>query len=118
MRKSLVAAAALSAMSLPLAGCADNGVFGPQGALGSGGRVYNPGPDQISDDTVIYRDAQGNYYCRRENGTTGTLVGAGAGALLGNLIAPGGSKTVGALIGGAAGAAAGRAIDRTDLACQ
>jgi outer membrane lipoprotein SlyB len=40
-----------------------------------------------------------------------------AGALLGDAIAPGGSKTVGAIIGGGAGALLGRAIDR-DVKCR
>jgi outer membrane lipoprotein SlyB len=116
MRTSFATLALLSATAMPLAGCA--GANG--GLLSSGDRVYNPRVvDQgVRDGDVIYRDAQGNYYCKRENGTTGTLVGAGIGGVLGNLIAPGGSKTVGTLLGAAGGAVAGRAIDRADLACK
>lgn len=55
----------------------------------------------------------GNYYGRRcSNGSTGTIIGAIAGGLLGSEIAGRGDRTVGAIIGGAAGALAGRAIDR------
>jgi hypothetical protein len=59
------------------------------------------------------------YYGRRcrDKGTTGTIVGAIAGGLLGKEIAEGGryrrgDGTTGAIIGGAVGALAGRAIDR------
>ncbi|HVJ00436.1 MAG TPA: glycine zipper 2TM domain-containing protein [Sphingomonas sp.] len=116
MRTSILTAALIVATAAPLGACAgDNG-----GLFSSGDRVYNP--DTVSqgarDGDRIYRDRDGNYYCKREDGTTGTLVGAGVGALLGNLIAPGGSKTIGTILGGAAGAVGGRAIDRSDLACK
>ncbi len=57
----------------------------------------------------------GNYYGRRcSNGSTGTIIGAIAGGLLGREIAGRGDRTVGAIIGGAAGALAGREIARGD----
>ena len=49
----------------------------------------------------------GNYYgnrCRRDSGSTGTILGAIAGGLLGREIAGRGDRTVGTIIGGAAGA--------------
>jgi len=66
----------------------------------------------------IYRGQNGRYYCRRNDGTTGLIVGAGVGALLGNQVRIGGSRTVSTIIGGAAGAAIGRAIDRGNLRCN
>ena len=57
----------------------------------------------------------GNYYgnrCRRDNGSTGTIIGAIAGGLLGREIAGRGDRTVGTIIGGAAGALIGREVDR------
>ncbi len=54
------------------------------------------------------------HYGRRCSGSTGTIVGAIAGGLLGREVAGRGDRTVGAIIGGAAGALAGRAIDRSD----
>ena len=52
----------------------------------------------------------------RDSGTTGTIIGAIAGGLLGKEVAEGrynrGDGTTGAIIGGAVGALAGRAIDR------
>ncbi len=50
--------------------------------------------------------------CRR-SGTTGTIVGAVAGGLLGRTIDTQGDRTLGTLIGGGAGALAGRAIERS-----
>jgi outer membrane lipoprotein SlyB len=52
------------------------------------------------------------YRCRRDNGSTGTIIGAIAGGLLGREIAGRGDRTVGTIIGGAAGALLGREIDR------
>ena len=51
------------------------------------------------------------YYCKRDNGTTGSY-GAGVGALAGREIAGSGDRTLGAILGGAVGALAGREIDR------
>ena len=72
----------------------------------------------IKRDDRIYRGQDGRYYCRRSNGTTGLIVGGAAGAVLGTIIAPGGSELVGALIGGAAGAAIGTSIDRGEIRCR
>lgn len=65
-----------------------------------------------------WRGNDGRYRCQRSNGTTGLLVGAGVGALLGNEIAGRGDKTLGAIVGGLGGAAAGRAIDRSRVSCR
>ena len=65
-----------------------------------------------------WRGNDGRYRCQRSNGTTGLLVGAGVGALLGNEIAGRGDKTLGAVVGGLGGAAAGRAIDRSRVNCR
>ena len=51
----------------------------------------------------IYRGSDNRYYCRRDDGTTGLIVGGITGGVLGNVIAPGGSKTLGAIIGAGAG---------------
>ncbi len=53
-----------------------------------------------------------NYYGRRCSGTTGTILGAVAGGLLGREVAGRGDRTTGAIIGGAAGALAGRAVNK------
>lgn len=56
----------------------------------------------------------GRTYCRRSDGTVGTIVGGVAGALLGSAI----GGTVGAVIGGAGGALGGREIQRSQSNCR
>lgn len=66
-----------------------------------------------------YRSYRGNdrrYYNNRRsdrcNDTGGTVVGAVAGGVLGNVVAGRGDRTLGTILGGAIGALAGREIDR------
>lgn len=67
---------------------------------------------------TIYRGRDGRYYCRRSNGTTGLVVGAAVGGLIGNRLAPGQSAVLGTLLGAGAGAVLGQAIDRGSLRCE
>lgn len=73
---------------------------------------------RLSRNERIYRGQNGQYYCRRNDGTTGLIVGGVAGGVLGNVIAPGGSGLLGTVLGAAAGAAAGRAIERDQVRCR
>lgn len=73
---------------------------------------------RLSRNDRIYRGYNGNYYCRRDDGTTGLIIGAGIGALLGNQVDIGGSRTLNTIIGGAAGAALGHAIDKGNVRCD
>lgn len=66
----------------------------------------------------IYRGNDGRYYCRRDDGTTGLIIGAGIGALLGNQVDIGGSRTLNTILGGAAGAAIGASIDKGNVRCD
>lgn len=75
-------------------------------------------PRRITRDSHVWRGDDGKYYCRRDNGTTGLLIGAGVGALAGHELAGRGDKTLGALLGAAVGGTIGRAIDRGDLQCR
>jgi Glycine zipper 2TM domain len=79
-------------------------------------RYYRDGsyyqPRSLAANERIYRGQNGQYYCRRPDGTTGLIIGGLAGGALGNLIAPGGSKTLGTIIGAVGGGIAGRALDR------
>lgn len=59
-----------------------------------------------------WRGKDGRTYCKKNNGTTGLVVGGVAGALLGRTIDTSGDRTIGTLGGAAAGALAGRAVDR------
>lgn len=79
-------------------------------------RYYRDGPNYqervLSNDDRVYRGNDGRYYCKRSDGTTGLIIGAAGGGILGNVIDGGRSRTVGTLIGGALGALAGKSIDQ------
>ena len=68
-----------------------------------------------------WRGRDGRTYCRKSDGTTGLIIGGIAGGALGNVIAPGDSKTLGTVLGAIGGAVAGRAIDKggdDDVRCR
>jgi outer membrane lipoprotein SlyB len=68
-------------------------------------------------DNRYYGRSNVRYHGRRCKGTTGTIVGGVAGALLGREITRdryrGRSGTTGAILGGAVGALAGRAVQKS-----
>lgn len=72
----------------------------------------------LSRNDRIYRGRDNRYYCRRNDGTTGLIIGAVGGGVLGNIIAPGGSKTLGSLLGGGVGAVIGNSIGRGNVTCR
>jgi hypothetical protein len=73
---------------------------------------------RLSRNDYIYRGSDNRYYCRRDDGTTGLIIGGIAGGVLGHIIAPGGAKTLGTIIGAGGGALLGRAIDDGDVVCR
>lgn len=79
-------------------------------------RYYRASPDSrervLTTDDRVYAGTDGRYYCKRNDGTTGLIVGGATGGILGNVIDGGHSRAVGTLLGGAVGALAGRAIDQ------
>ena len=87
-------------------------------------RYYRSGPNYqervLAADDRVYRGNDGRYYCKRNDGTTGLIVGAVGGGILGNVIDGGHSRAAGTLIGGALGAIAGKAIDQnnTQVRCR
>ncbi len=107
------------------------------GGPGYAGPGYGPGPraEERWDATHYYHDGNyqervmnrdervyygrdGRYYCKRPDGTAGLIVGGIAGGVLGNAIAPGGSKTLGTLLGAAGGAAVGNAVATDNTRCR
>jgi len=80
------------------------------------GRQYRE--RRLSRNDRIYRGNDGRYYCRRSDGTTGLIVGAVAGGLLGNAVSQGGSETLGTLIGAGIGAAIGSEVDKGNVRCR
>ncbi|UZK65943.1 glycine zipper 2TM domain-containing protein [Sphingomonas sp. M1-B02] len=59
-----------------------------------------------------WRGRDGKRYCRKPDGTTGLVVGAVGGALVGRTIDTRGDRTGGTVLGAVAGALAGREIER------
>jgi hypothetical protein len=79
-------------------------------------RYYRPGGNErvLNTSDRVYAGDDGRYYCRRNDGTTGLIVGAAGGGILGNVIDGGHSRTVGTLLGAAAGALVGKSVDQNN----
>lgn len=75
-------------------------------------------PRRISRNDRMWRGNDGRYYCKRDNGTTGLVIGVGVGALAGNQLAGRGDKTLGTILGAVGGGLIGREIDRGSLNCR
>jgi hypothetical protein len=85
-------------------------------------RYYRDGsnyqPRTLAYNDRVYRGQNGQYYCRRSDGTTGLLIGALGGGVLGNVIGGGESQTLATILGAGAGALVGRSIDRNNVRCR
>jgi len=66
----------------------------------------------------VWRDSNGRLRCKRPNGTTGLIVGAAGGALIGRAIDTRGERATGTILGAAAGALVGRELDRSRYRCR
>ena len=113
--KKYIAGAVLAALAVP-AGPALGKRAKDRGLYDGYGRYYEP--RRISHNDRIWRSKDGRYHCRRENGTTGLIIGAAVGALVGRELDGGRDRTVGTIIGAAGGGLLGRAIDRGELKCR
>jgi hypothetical protein len=75
---------------------------------------YQPARSYYSEpvyrDTQVWRGNDGRTYCRKRDGTTGLIVGAAAGAILGREIDKHGDRTLGTILGAAAGAYLGKEV--------
>lgn len=80
------------------------------------GRYYQP--RRLSANDRIYRGRDNRYYCRRPDGTTGLIIGAIGGGVLGNVITSGNSNTLGTILGAVGGGLIGRGIDRNNVQCR
>jgi len=83
-------------------------------------RYYRSGyaPVRVDRSTRVYRGHDNRYYCRRSDGTTGLIIGAALGGLLGDHIDQGRSSILGAVLGAGAGAMIGRSVDRGEVVCR
>ncbi|MBN8815314.1 MAG: glycine zipper 2TM domain-containing protein [Sphingomonas sp.] len=66
----------------------------------------------LTSNDQVYRGSDGRYYCKRNDGTTGLIIGGAAGGILGNVIDGGRNRIGGTLIGGALGALLGKSVDQ------
>ena len=82
-------------------------------------RNYYASRDQrVNSNTRIWRGSDGRYRCKKDNGTTGLLIGGAVGGLAGHEIAGNGDKLLGTVLGAAGGALLGREIDRDKYRCR
>ncbi len=116
MRKTLIAAS-LASLALPTASALADP---PRWAPAHGYRAKNGAIAYRQTDNGIryWQGNDGRYYCKRSNGTTGLLIGAAGGALVGRAIDSHGDRATGTIVGAAAGALIGREIDRNRSRCR
>ena len=79
---------------------------------------YRPGKykeRRLGRNDRIYKGRDNRYYCKRNDGTTGLVIGALGGGVAGNLL---GGGTLGTLLGAGGGALLGRSIDRGNVKCR
>jgi len=69
-------------------------------------------------DGKVWRDSHGRLRCKRPNGTTGLIVGAAGGALVGRAIDTRDERATGTILGAAAGALLGRSVERSHRRCR
>lgn len=74
--------------------------------------------ERLGSNSRVWRGNDGRYHCKKDNGTTGLLIGGAVGGLAGNEIAGRGDKLLGTVIGAGAGALLGREIDRDKYRCR
>lgn len=66
--------------------------------------------DQVYQNTRVWQGRDGSYYCQKKDGTTGLVIGAAAGALLGRAVDTRGDRALGTVLGAAAGALLGKQV--------
>ena len=64
---------------------------------------------RIDENERVYRGSDGRTYCKRSNGTTGLVLGAVGGGLIGSAL---GGGTLGTLLGAGGGALLGKNLDQ------
>jgi hypothetical protein len=74
--------------------------------------------DRLAGGERGARDADLAGECRESSGTTGAIIGAVAGGILGNVIDGGGHRAAGTLVGAGGGALLGRSIEKKRAAAQ
>jgi uncharacterized protein YcfJ len=112
MIKQLSLAGAALAMSVGtlVPSAADAQRYGGHGQRHAYRDGYNQGPRNYRGEGGRYRERRDG---RCNSGTTGTILGAIAGGLLGRSIDTRGDRAVGTVLGAGAGALAGNAVEKS-----
>ena len=80
------------------------------------GRNYHS--ERVTRNMRTWRGDDGRYYCRHKDGTTGLIIGAAAGALLGRAVDGGYNHTTGTILGGVVGALLGKSVAQNSGTCR
>ena len=86
-------------------------LLAPVAAVSMAGSAEARSSKHNSREYKEWRGRDGRTYCRKSDGTTGLIVGAAGGALLGRTIDTRGDRTLGTLAGAVAGGVVGKKID-------
>lgn len=73
---------------------------------------------RLSRNDRVWRGNDGRYRCKRDDGTTGLVIGAIGGALAGRAVDTRGDRSLGTILGAVGGGLLGREIDRGDARCR
>jgi len=123
MKTALFAALAIATISAPLASAPAEAQRRNREWRGDD-RDWNPSDSyrrgnyrerRLNRDDQVYRGRDGRAYCKRNDGTTGLVIGGLGGGVLGNVV---GGGTLGTLLGAGGGALLGRSIDRGKVRCR
>ena len=101
--RNLVLALSATAMAVPVSMALPTTEAQAQSRYYRDGYYYGP----------TWRGRDGRYRCRRPNGTTGLIIGAAGGALIGRSLDGGRNRATGTILGAAAGALIGREVQRS-----
>ncbi len=81
-------------------------------------RDYYDDGRRLGRNDRVWRDNDGRFRCRRDDGTTGLVIGAIGGALAGRAVDTRGDRSLGTLLGAIGGGLLGREIDRGEARCR
>ncbi|HSQ96998.1 MAG TPA: glycine zipper 2TM domain-containing protein [Croceibacterium sp.] len=118
MKKTFLALAAASLALPAVPAAADPPSWAPAHGWRAHRHAYAEHYYTTGNGIRYWRGNDGRYYCHRSNGTTGLIVGAAGGALLGRAIDTHGERTTGTVLGAAIGGLLGRQITRGEVRCR
>jgi hypothetical protein len=81
-------------------------------------RRYENRGRRLGRNDRVWRGNDGRYRCRRDDGTTGLVIGAIGGALAGRAVDTRGDRSLGTILGALGGGLLGREIDRGEARCR